>query len=426
MKEITMTIIPICVVCTNYSVMILSLPRKKSLFSTLFYFGLLVAANTIADVIVANMGIIDPTRAFRAFLYLPLVILMFDGLFFQKVFGFFLPMTLCATLMLPAEALALFFRKYGEFWYWLAMLLIPLSVLIVYIIVVQRFGRQLIVRLFGYGTEKEWALYALSAIICYTVTSSVQPLIALNPVVGVLVIFFVLWSIIILCFAIINTHAKYKQKYEIDLAHDIIASGRGYYDKLTEMTEQIHILRHDYKHHLVSMQRLMETGASIEARDYLTKMNEYADESIPQEYCQSRVLNALLDRFDESCKMEDIEFSVKVILPPPDTVDDYELCVIIGNLLENAYTACLHTANGQRRYIELSMYPQNQYYGIKVVNSYDGALKHEGKTLYTTKENEGGLGINSIKSVARHHGGEYMPEWDEQTFSALVVLKIEE
>ncbi len=423
MKEITMTIFPIFVVCANFSVMILSMPRKKSLSVTLFFFGLLVGANTIADLIMAGLGINDPTRGFRAYIYLPLVILMFDGLFFQKVFGFFLPMTLCATLMLPAEALARIFMRYGEFWYWLAMLVIPLSVLAVYIIIVWRYGHRLIDRLFGYGTEKEWALYSFSSVACFIIVSSAHPLIELNPMVGVMVIFFVLWSIIILCFAIINTHDKYKQKYEIDLAHDIISSGRGYYDKLTEMTEQLHILRHDYKHHILSVQRLMETGAGTEARDYLAKMNKNADESTFQEYCQSRVLNALLDRFDESCKNEEIKFTVKIVLPPANTIDDYELCVIIGNLLENALTACRRTVAGQQRYIELLMHPQNQHYGIKVINSYDGILRCEGKTLYSTKES-GGLGINSIKSVAKHHNGDYIPEWDQQMFSALVVLEL--
>jgi hypothetical protein len=69
------------------------------------------------------------------------------------------------------------------------------------------------------------------------------------------------------------------------------------------------------------------------------------------------------------------------------------------------------------------MRPREGQYGIKVENSYDGILKNEGKTLYTTKK-DGGLGIKSIVSVARSHNGEYVPVWDEKKFSAFVVLKL--
>jgi hypothetical protein len=71
------------------------------------------------------------------------------------------------------------------------------------------------------------------------------------------------------------------------------------------------------------------------------------------------------------------------------------------------------------------MKPHEHQYGIKVENSYDGVLKHEGKTLYTTKK-DGGLGIKSILSVARRYDGEYTPVWDEKMFSAFVVLKLRE
>lgn len=64
-------------------------------------------------------------------------------------------------------------------------------------------------------------------------------------------------------------------------------------------------------------------------------------------------------------------------------------------------------------------------YGIKVENSYDGILNNNGKELFTTKK-DGGMGINSIKSVAKRHKGEYSPYWDDEKFSAFVVLKLDE
>jgi sensor histidine kinase regulating citrate/malate metabolism len=187
------------------------------------------------------------------------------------------------------------------------------------------------------------------------------------------------------------------------------------------MTEHLHVLRHDYKYHLASMLKMLEEGYHAEAKEYLAKLD--TDDNSVYEYCKSKVLNALLVWFSERCEHESISFTVKIELPPALTIDDYELCVIIGNLLENAVTACVRTPNGQRRYIELSMRPRAGQYGIKAENSYDGILRHEDKELYSTKP-DGGFGINSIKAIANRHSGEYIPVWDNEKFEAFVILKL--
>jgi signal transduction histidine kinase len=386
----------------------------------------MVAVNFAADIIIARLGLADPTKPIRSWLYLPVILLLFRGLTFQKVFGYFAPMTFAATLTLPCEIAArLFILPLGEFWYWLAMLLMPAAALLVYTILVWRFGRVLIEKLFSFGTEKEWSLYALSSVICFIVLSSIYPSMAEQTAIVLLLLFFISWFLIVLCFAIINTHEKSKQKYENELAKEIISSGRGYYEKLTDITEQLHILRHDYKHHLATVKKMIKGGRNTEIYDYLEKLNADIDEKEINDFCKSRVINALLDSFCDICKREEIEFEVKIILPPEKTVDDYELCIILGNLLENAVTACLRTPDEERKYIEISMRPREGQYGIKVENSFDGVVKSEGKTLYTTKK-DGGLGIKSILSVAGKHGGEYVPVWDEHKFSAFVVLKLNE
>jgi signal transduction histidine kinase len=419
-----MSVFPVLATVTNFLVIMLCLPRKKSLKFTALVYGSVIAANLAIDFILAGLHIEDPFRGVRALIYLPFVILLFKGLFFQKVFGFFAPLTFTGTLVIPAEMLAKLFMRYGEFYYWLAMLVIPAIILIVYILLVWRFGRGLINRLFSAGTEKEWMLYAFSAVICYFILSAVYPGLAEFNTLALALVLFISWCLIILCFAIINTHEKTRQKYEYELAREIISSGRGYYEKVTEMTEQLSILRHDYKHHLASMQNMVKLGGNAEIQDYLESISADFEEKGVNNYCKSRVINALLDSFSERCKKEKIDFQVRIIPPPAGLVDDYEISIILGNLLENAVTASMRTPENERRYIEISMKPVEERYGIKVENSFDGVLKNEGKTLYTIKK-DGGLGIKSIVSVARKYGGEYVPVWDEKKFSAYVILKSE-
>ncbi len=423
MKEITTTILPIFIVLVNIAIAAICLPRKKSFVFTACVSGAFIALNTIADIILVSLGVEDQLRPIRALLYLPLIIGLFKGLYFQRVFGFFMPMTVTAALVSLSEIMALFFIKYDENLYWFAMLFIPIIMLTIYIFAVLRFGHGLIKRLFSYGGEKEWALYSLSAALCYVIVSVIRIIIPEYTWIGLLVLFFVLCSIIILCFAIINVQEKAKQKYEADLSREIISSGRDYYDKLTDMTDRLHVMRHDYKYHLAAMQKMLSSGYNDDMKDYLETLSSDATDNDIGDYCTSRVLNALLDSFAERCKKEGIDFTVKVILPKSG-IDDYNLCIIIGNLLENAITACRNTPEGSPRYIDLSMRPREDNYGIKAENSYDGNIKYYGNNLLSTKNSEG-LGISSIKSVATRYNGEYVPVWDNEKFSAYVILKLE-
>jgi len=168
------------------------------------------------------------------------------------------------------------------------------------------------------------------------------------------------------------------------------------------------------------MQKLFEDGYADEAREYLAKLNANTINAPLHNYCKNRVLNALLSGFAERCEKEQISFTVKIELLP--SISDYEMCIITGNLLENAVTACMRTPEGKKRYIELRMHRHDDNFGFMAENSFDGILNQNGDKLLSAKK-DGGFGINSIVSIISRHNGEYTPVWDEDKFKAFVIIK---
>jgi hypothetical protein len=421
MGDIVMTIIKTLSVVLNGVVLTKCIPRKRSLPVVIAGWTLI---GLLCFLIERISGVLTELTVIGASLFIPFVFWAYSGKLFQMMYAMVLPMFFTLSQQMFVESVLRFFLPYGTDTYWLTYLIAVLVIYAVYIFAVIKFGKRFFDKLFIQGRSSEWALYTFSSLLAFFAMGILyMNFIGVNTPVFFLALCATSWSYIMLCFAIINTHEKTRQKYETELAREIISSGRGYYDKLTDMTEQIHILRHDYKHHLASMQKMIKDGADTEIHDYLEALDDDIDKKEINDYSASRVVNALLDSFSETCKKANIDFSVRIISPPPGTVDDYELCIILGNLFENAITACLRTPENERRYIEISMRPRDNQYGIKVENSYDGVIKNEGKTLFTIKK-DGGLGIKSIVSVARKYNGEYVPVWDEKKFSAFVVLKL--
>jgi sensor histidine kinase regulating citrate/malate metabolism len=101
-------------------------------------------------------------------------------------------------------------------------------------------------------------------------------------------------------------------------------------------------------------------------------------------------------------------------------ISDYELCIVFGNLLENAFDACMKIE--EKRNIELSVQTQGSQFGVMVSNSFNGAVKVKNKMPVSIKEG-GGFGLQSVQALAARYGGHTLFEWNNDTFIAYVMLQ---
>jgi hypothetical protein len=188
----------------------------------------------------------------------------------------------------------LFFKKHGDYWEWLAMTALSVIMISVYIVLIRKFGKRLFERLFVYENRKEWILYALSAFIYFIIVEFSSELIETHLALCFIIFFIVWWGIVILCFAINNTHEKTKQKYEADFSRDIIASGRDHYQQMNEQFNALRILKHDYKFHLNTALNMLRKGEIEKSDEYLRGLQTVLQEEDILFYCDNPVINSLI------------------------------------------------------------------------------------------------------------------------------------
>jgi sensor histidine kinase regulating citrate/malate metabolism len=107
-------------------------------------------------------------------------------------------------------------------------------------------------------------------------------------------------------------------------------------------------------------------------------------------------------------------------MPQKLLISGYELCIVFGNLLENAFDACLRME--EKRSIELSVETQGAQLGIMVRNSFNGVLTVKNKRPLSMKKN-GGIGLQSVDALADLYDGHTLFEWDDDKFTAYVMLQ---
>jgi len=441
MKEIVTGIIPFLTVCTNTIVMMFCLTPKKSVFFIIIIFALMTAVNGLINIPLISHGYFEldtKIKIFQSLLYLPLIILVFKELLFQKTFAFFMLMTIVTFFRLSTIILASLFAHYGENTYYLTLLIATFALYTLYIIFVVKFGKKLLKKVFVHGHTKEWILYSLGAAASWIIMYFMHLLFAFNLLLSLTIMIFVLWSFIILCFAIINVHEKTRQKYEADFSRDIIATGREHYQRMNEQFDALRIMKHDYKFHLKSALDTLEKGNLEKSKTYLSGLHEQIENKELPNYCNNVVINSLVSDYARKCKELDIEFIVTISIPPDYTVPNYEMCIVLGNLLENAVEACLKLEPpraplrappgaplpADSRQIKLVLKPKGKQLILMVRNTFDGeVVLDEDKIVSTKKGNSGGIGLESVKAVVDRFGEMFRINYDNEFFSVFVLWK---
>ena len=138
--------------------------------------------------------------------YIPLVIVLFKGHVLQKIFLLFSQLFISLGIILFFSMIYGFFLPYGSNQIFLLMLSTVTLFFIAYITLAVKYGKQLLKRFFEGGSKAQWTLYLITTLIAHTALFVLWRVHEANNILYFFALIFLMWSFIILCYAIINTH----------------------------------------------------------------------------------------------------------------------------------------------------------------------------------------------------------------------------
>ena len=161
--------------------------------------------------------------------------------------------------------------------------------------------------------------------------------------------------------------------------------------------------RHDFRHSIRTLSELYDAGDFEAVGTYLHRFVDAMPVNEVKYFCADMALNALLNYYDHLAAQEGIAFTVQVRLPETLPVSDVDLCGMIGNILDNAVTAC---RKAEERRIQLTVLTEDaaQLY-IVAVNSFSGVVKQKDGRYFSTDRKGSGIGLASVASTAEAYGG---------------------
>lgn len=235
----------------------------------------------------------------------------------------------------------------------------------------------------------------------------------------------ILLSLLTYCLFIrLSRSSQLKHDFELlNLQYDCAKQNA---EDIQNMYENIRSIRHDMKNHLLCIENLLKDhpNNNQKAQNYIrTLLKEQAITQRKIIFSGNDALDAVLSAKQTAAHQYGINFDM-VIADSLQFMSADDICVLLGNLLDNAISAAGQTDTKQ---INLNIQPQDTYVSIVLANSVKEDILTNNPTLKTTRQKKDGHGYgikNVRKVVQKYHGLIRFYEDNGMFFSDILLLTI--
>lgn len=195
-----------------------------------------------------------------------------------------------------------------------------------------------------------------------------------------------------------------RQMLKKELHRVVFYYSKAHYEEFQKSYDKNRALSHDMKQHITVSLGLLKNSQYKRAIDYLEEIYQKIEsEGILQ--TNRDILNHIINTKIHDHKKENIKyiFDIKDTL---NFISDVDLCILIGNLMDNCFEA-VNTLD--HKFIKLITDHVDDIIFIELENTYDKChIKAVGTTLLTHKEDQKshGYGMKNIEDIVHKYRGD--------------------
>lgn len=234
----------------------------------------------------------------------------------------------------------------------------------------------------------------------------------------------VLLIINILTFYLLDRFTQmHLNKMKVTMLEEKNEAIRNQLDVYMESNNKISSIRHDFKNHLFVMEKLLENKKYDELQKYMDNLEERVKPKDKFVNTGNLVIDSIINL---KCKaisnMLDKDMEINLAIPSDMKVNEMDICIILGNLFDNAIEA-LQKCTGKREF-SFEMKEKSNMLFIKMKNSFNGEVLKDGPVFTSTKDNNimHGFGLTNIKDVVEKTDGKMNINYDDRCFTVEIIM----
>ena len=182
--------------------------------------------------------------------------------------------------------------------------------------------------------------------------------------------------------------------------------------------------RHDYHNHIQTLKAYRALGESESIDAYLDALETDLTGVDTLIKSGNVMVDAILNSKLSLAKNRKIAINAKAIVPKSIAISEIDLCVIIGNLLDNAIEACLRLEDEDMRFIRVYMDLKRENLYLSITNASGGEVSKQDGRYVSGKGEHHGFGLMRVDRIVDKYAG-YIKRRDEDgAFTAEVLLPL--
>ncbi len=192
------------------------------------------------------------------------------------------------------------------------------------------------------------------------------------------------------------------------------------YESLRKGIEETRRAHHDLQHHLNAMKGYLDDGNLDKLRAYIEEHTKRLADISAKRYSKNPMVDTILRYYAGRMASLGAEMELKISLPEELPAAEPDVCIILGNLLENALRACENV--GKDAWVRVSMVAECQRLVIVVDNTAPTPPKERDGKFLSSRHKGLGIGTQSVRDIATRYDGIAELKWENGIFYAAVLL----
>ena len=182
--------------------------------------------------------------------------------------------------------------------------------------------------------------------------------------------------------------------------------------------------RHDYHNHLQSLKGYLSLNKVEQMKDYLNELETDLDSIDTLYHSGNLQLDSILNAKLAIAEKGQIRIRCDASIPPRLHVSDLDLCVILGNLLDNAIESCRKIKDPDERFIRVYIGILKKQLYISITNATSETVKQRTDHYFTTKRGDHGHGLKRVDQVVKKYDGYLNRQNEPGVFATEIVLPL--
>lgn len=180
--------------------------------------------------------------------------------------------------------------------------------------------------------------------------------------------------------------------------------------------------KHDFRNHINMILGFLEVGTKDEAISYINEIDSSISKLDKNIYTDDMAVNSILVTKIKTMEDNDINISLDLRINMEIEISNVDICVILGNLLDNSIEACSNIEG--YKFINLRIVSESNKLVIKISNSTDGCINEFNGRFISTKDGMmHGIGLTQVDGVVKKYNGYINRRHEKNIFTTYVMIQ---